>query len=196
MACTNPECALRGRAGRGNVVRHGFLKLRRGRRRRYRCKACGKTFCSTQGTPYYRLQCTRRDFEQVAAMSVEGLSKSAIARIKGITWNTVARWLQRAARAARRFSDRLLKGYVLAELQADEIRTFVDTKKRVLWVLTAIEVWSRLWVALELGRRSYQNVMQLLANAVHRGRQPRIPLITTDGYRYYAIVLWRLLGRG
>ena len=38
--------------------------------------------------------------------------------------------------------------------------------------------------------------MRLLANAVNRGRQPRIPLITTDGYKYYAIVLWRLLGRG
>ncbi len=85
---------------------------------------------------------------------------------------------------------------MLTELQADEIRTFIDSKRRVRWVLTAIEVWSRLWVSLVLGRRSYRNIRRLMEQAVHRCRYGRIPLITTDGYRYYRIVLGRLLGRG
>ena len=42
-----------------------------------------------------------------------------------LSWNTVARWLERAAEAAERFSARLLRGYMLTELQADEIRTFI-----------------------------------------------------------------------
>jgi len=62
--------------------------------------------------------------------------------------------------------------------------------------LTAIEVWSRLWVSLVLGRRSYRNVRRLMEQAVHTGQYGRIPLIATDGYRYYGIVLGRLLGRG
>ena len=37
-----------------------------------------------------------------------------------------------------------LTGFVIHELQADEIRTFVGAKKRVIWVLTTLEVWSRL----------------------------------------------------
>ena len=63
-------------------------------------------------------------------MSVEGVSKSAIARIKGISWNTVARWLERAAAAARRFNDAMTQGFSLEELQLDEIRTFTGEDPR------------------------------------------------------------------
>ena len=41
---------MSGKAGKGNIVLHGFLRLKRGRRRRYRCKACGRTFVSSLGT--------------------------------------------------------------------------------------------------------------------------------------------------
>ena len=36
-------------------------------------------------------------FDQVAALSVEGVNKSAIARVQQIAWNTVDRWLEKAA---------------------------------------------------------------------------------------------------
>jgi len=54
-ACLNPDCVLHGQAGRGNIIRHSFIRLRRGRSRRYLCKACGKTFSSSTATPYHRL---------------------------------------------------------------------------------------------------------------------------------------------
>jgi hypothetical protein len=44
-----------------------------------------------------------------AVKSVEGLSRSAIARVKRITWNTVHRWLERAAAQCRRFNDRKMR---------------------------------------------------------------------------------------
>ena len=47
-------------------------------------------------------------------MSVEGISKSSIARIMGIPWNAVARWLERAA--ACRFNDSMTWGYELKGL--------------------------------------------------------------------------------
>ena len=37
---------------------------------------------------------------------MEGTNKSAIARLLKVTWNTVARWLSRAATAANRFNDK------------------------------------------------------------------------------------------
>ena len=78
----NSQCPQYGQLDKGNIVRQGFIRLKRGRRRRYRCTRCGKTFCSTVGTPYYRLQCTRKAFDEAALMGATGTSKSDIARIK------------------------------------------------------------------------------------------------------------------
>ena len=145
LSCLNPECPLHGKVGSGSVIRHGFYRTRSGKRRRYRCRSCAKTFCSTKGTPYYRLHHRRSTFDAVVALRVEGVSISAIARVKGIAWNTVARWLEKAAAACRRFNDQTITGFEVAELQADEIRTFAGGKAKPTWILAAIEVWSRLW---------------------------------------------------
>ena len=71
-----------------------------------------KTFCSTRGTPYYRLHKPR---------SVFGIS--SISRIKRYAWNTIARWQYLACQAVGEFNDHKLKGVELIELQADEIRS-------------------------------------------------------------------------
>jgi hypothetical protein len=42
---------------------------------------------------------------------------------------------------AERFNHRILRDFVIHQLQADEIRTFAGTKKQVIWVLTTLEVW-------------------------------------------------------
>src|SRR5215469_5684475 len=89
LNCPNRECPPTGKAAVGNIIRFGFYKTRWGKRRRYRCQVCEKTFCSNTGTPYYRLQHRRAAFDQVATLSVEGLNKSAIARVERIGWNTV-----------------------------------------------------------------------------------------------------------
>ena len=84
-----------------------------------------KGILANTGTPYYRLQHRRATFDEVAALSVEGLNKSAIARVKQIAWNTVARWLEEAAHSCRRFNDQRIATLAVTELQADEIRTIV-----------------------------------------------------------------------
>jgi hypothetical protein len=52
-------------------------------------------------------------------LSVEGLSKSAIARVERIGWNTVDRWVDKASGCSRRFNDQELTGFNVTELQAD-----------------------------------------------------------------------------
>ncbi len=47
-----------------------------------RSDGCGKTFGATTGTPYKRIQHSMRAFDRVAALSVEGMNKSAIARVE------------------------------------------------------------------------------------------------------------------
>src|SRR5262249_39433209 len=152
----------------------------RGKRRRYQCQACGKTFCSTSRTPYYRLQHRRATFDEVACLSVEGMNKSAIARIKGIAWNTVHRGLERAAVWCRRFNHRKIARLAAVELQADEIKTIVGNKEQQIWVFAVIDVWSRLWPSTVVGKRSYQNTLSLFRDLSSRMNLEAIPLITTD----------------
>ena len=82
LRCPNRHCPP-SRIGNARVViRHGFYATRCGKRRHYQCQICRKTLCSTTGTPYHRLQHRRATFDEVAALSIEGLNKSAIARVK------------------------------------------------------------------------------------------------------------------
>ena len=98
------------------------------------------TFCANTGTPYYRLQHRRAIFDEVAALNVEALNKSAIARVKQIAWNTVARWLEKAAHSCRRFNDRRITTLAIAELQADEIRTIIGSNEQPISIFTTIDI--------------------------------------------------------
>ena len=192
--CPNRECPALGKAVSGNVIRFGFYQTRWGKRRRYRCQTCEKTFCSNTGTPYYRLQHRRATFDQVATLSVEGLNKSAIARVERIGWNTVDRWLEKASDCGRRFNDQEITGFRATELQADEIRTIIQGKQQPTWIFAAIEVWSRLWSSTIVGRRSYQNTLALFRNIAERANHEDIPLITTDGFEFYERVIGQVFG--
>jgi len=120
------------------------------------------------------------------------MSKSAIARAVGISWTTVARWLERASEAARRFSDERLRGFELVELQMDEIRTFAGNKAHPTWIFTSIEVWSRLWPTTVVGKRNRRSTLLFLSDIQQRSWFERSPLITTDGFKYYAKAIRRI----
>jgi transposase-like protein/IS1 family transposase len=193
ILCPNRECRSSGKPLSGNVVRFGFYQTRWGKRRRYRCQTCEKTFCSNTGTPYYRLQHRRGTFDQVASLSVEGLNKSAIARVERIGWNTVDRWLEKASDCGRRFNDKEITGFGAAEFQADEIRTITQGKQQPTWIFAAIEVCSRLWTATVVGRRSYHNALALFRDTAERANYEDI-LIATDGFEFYERVIWQVFG--
>ena len=75
---------------------------------------------------------------------------------------------------------------MLRELQLDEIRTFLPGRKAVTWVLATIEVWSWLWPATLVGSRSWRNTQQFVREAFLASRSCDWPLITTDGFEFYA----------
>ena len=187
--CPFPSCSLFGKKGEENIILHSFYKTSQGSRRRYRCKECRKTFSSTYGTAYYRLQSSRASFDNVATMSVNGVDKSSISRMTGLSWTTIERWLEIAALYAHNFNDKYLKGYDITEVQADEIRTFVDSKKNVQWLFTAIEVSSRLWISWVVGKRNDQNMKRSLWQFLSRGRVSVPFLFTTDGFDMYRVCI-------
>ena len=131
-ACGKSECDNFGKPGR-NIVGHGWFATKSGRRRRYRCKVCGGTLSTNTGSAYRGLRCSRREFDQVASLRVEGVSISATARVTGHSRTTIVRWLERASTAAARFNHRMLRDFDLIELQADELCTFIGSKRRTLW---------------------------------------------------------------
>ena len=151
LRCPNKDCRFLGKIASETIIRFGFYRTRWGKRRRYRCQTCEKTFCSNTGTPYYRLQHRRATFDQVATLSVEGLNKSAIARVEGIGWNTVDRWLEKASDCARRFNNKETTGFKASELQADEIRTITQGKQQPTWIFQPLrsgpDFGLRLWSA-------------------------------------------------
>ena len=83
-ACGKPGCDNFGKPGL-NIVGHGWFVTTSGRRRRYRCTVCGGTLSTNTGTAYRGLRCSRREFDQVASLRVEGVSISATARVTGPT---------------------------------------------------------------------------------------------------------------
>jgi len=127
-------------------------------------------------------------------MSVDGVGKSAIARIKRIAWNTAARWLALAAAFARRLNDRMLRRVDLHELQADEIRSFLLHKRMEVWIHTVIEVWSLLWLSEVVGRCTARNIRCSLQESLERGRFTQRFLLTTDGLDLYAGVVSKVFG--
>jgi hypothetical protein len=125
---------------------------------------------------------------------VEGLNKSAIARVKRITWNTVHRWMERAAACGRRFNNRTTKGLSIPELQADEIRMIIGNKKQPIWVFVAIDVWSRLWPSTVVDKRSYRNTLDLFRDVSNRMNGQLVPLISTYGFKFYERAIGRMFG--
>jgi hypothetical protein len=126
-------------------------------------------------------------------MCVHGITISAIASIKAIARGTVSRWIELAAISAKCFNQKNLKGFVIHELRADEIRAFVGNKDQVVWILTIIEVWSRLWISAVVGNRNFKNIKIGILTAIQCGFVLARFLFTTDGFEMYKWAVRKLL---
>jgi len=82
----------------------------------------------------------------------------------------------------------------LLELQAEEIQTIVGGKKQPIWIFVVLDVWSRLWPATRVGKRSYRNTLDLFRDVSKRMILPSIPLIATDGFKFYQRAIGRVFG--
>ena len=183
--CPNQECSSFKGYSRSQISPHGFYKTKAGKRRRFRCQLCRTTFSSTNGTPYFRIQHPRSKFDQVASMSVEGVSKSSISRVQSIAWNTVHRWLEKASISCRQFNRHTTRDMDIREIQTDEIRSFTGSKKCSTWIFAAMDVWSRFWPGTVVGSRNYENTKRIIQSVSLLADPQRVPLIVTDGYKFY-----------
>jgi transposase-like protein len=189
MACQNDAFHAQ-----GNITLRGYSKVKWGRRRRYRCTACGKTFGATAGSAYKRLQHPKWKFDRVAQLSVEGVSKAGMVRIEGFSWNTVSRWHEVAAALARQFNATKLRGFDLEELQLDELSTFLGNRNQQTWVFAGIEVSSRLWPATLVGPRTWRNTKSFLRNIADCSTWTGFPLITSERMKFHGRAIQHTFG--
>lgn len=89
----NEKCQDHRKFSEGNIIRHSMYKTRQGRRRRYLCNTCEKTFCSTTGRFRLGVLCSRisahfqlNPFKQRKGVRVDWqLATTTVSAVDGLT---------------------------------------------------------------------------------------------------------------
>lgn len=178
--CHNQNCWAYGRKGEEHIVIHSHKE------KRYRCKRCRRTFSRTKGTALYRLHKPQELVLVVLTLLAYGSPIQAIVAAFGLDERTVARWQKEAGSQCRRVHEHLVEaGNVeLSQVQADELR--VRVVGGVMWLATALEVRSRLWLGgVVRVHRDRRLIRALLWRIRECGSVAHI-LLCTDGLACYA----------
>ncbi len=176
--CPNPDCPARGQAGRGNIGVHSRKECR------YKCGVCGKTFADTKGTAFYRLRTVRDVVTVVITLLAHGCPLQAIVAAFGLDERTVVSWHERAGTHCEQVHEHLVqRPRDLGQVQADELR--VKKQGGIVWLATALQVSSRLWLGGVVGVVRDGDLITRLIQKVRACALCRPLLFCTDGFRAY-----------
>ncbi|MHC9540665.1 MAG: hypothetical protein AB9903_14265 [Vulcanimicrobiota bacterium] len=127
QVCHNEKCPLYMQKGKGNIRFHAHNGVNKDIHELF-CKKCGRLFSEHKGTPFFDMKTPREKIMQVLKALVEGNGIRPTERITGIHRDTVTNILERTAEHLNNVSAEFLKDLEAAEIQFDELWTFV--KKR------------------------------------------------------------------
>ncbi|MCK6588752.1 MAG: IS1 family transposase [Polyangiaceae bacterium] len=124
----------------------------------------------------------------------EGTSVNSTARQTGASKNAILRLLPRIGEGAARLHNRLVRGIAAAQIQADEIWSYVRKKERRVtendppgvgeaYCFIGIDVNTRLVLSYLVGRRDAASANSFIADL--RSRLTVMPQIVTDGFAPY-----------
>ena len=177
--CPNIECSARSEIGKGNIVIHSQKK------RRYKCKVCGKTFSETTGTALYGIKKGSELFVRVVTLLAYGCPVQAIVMAFGLDERTVRDWLRRSGQHCQQVHDHLMEtqAFDLGQVQADEIK--VKTQRGTIWMALAMMVGPQFWLAGTVGPKRDRHLMRQLANDIRKWALCRPLLLAVDGWAAY-----------
>jgi transposase-like protein len=178
--CHNQNCWAYGRKGEEHIVIHSHKE------KRYRCKRCRRTFSQTKGTALYRLHKPQELVFVVLTLLAYGSPIQAIVAAFGLDERTVTRWQKEAGSQCRRVHEHLVEAgnLELSQVQADELR--VRVVGGIMWLASALEVRSRLWLGgVVRVHRDRRLIRALLWRIRECGSVAHI-LLCTDGLACYA----------
>src|SRR6266511_1584590 len=118
---TNPPCP---RCGAGATVRKGHSEGRQ----RWWCAGCRRSFGATTHTPMYRLRTPVAEVAQALLVVLRRGSLLAAEEVTGHKYETISRWLRRAAAHAEALTEAPLHDLALTEVEVDEFWSFVRHK--------------------------------------------------------------------
>ncbi len=117
----NPPCP---RCGHSHTVRNGRTRGRQ----RWVCAGCDHSFGPTTGTIVYHLRTPPAEVARALLVVLRRGSLLAAAEVTGHKYETIARWLRRAAAHAEALTAVLVHDLHLTEVEVDEFWSFVQHK--------------------------------------------------------------------
>ena len=143
---------------------------------------------------------------QIIGMLIKGMSMRAIARVAGVSFNTVAKLLLDAADAAEAYHDEHVRGIQgRRHIRCDELWSFVYCKgARVpyakaapedvgdAWTFTALDSESKLIVSYLTGPRDGESAVEFMDDLSKRITER--PQLSTAGLKAYREAVWEAFG--
>jgi transposase-like protein len=117
----NPSCP---RCGASKTVSKGHEKGRP----RWHCRACGRSFGQTAGTPLYRLKTDTAEIIRAIQVVLHRGSLRAAEEQTGHNYDTIAAWIKRLGDHAEALTDLLVHDLHLSEVELDELWSFVGQR--------------------------------------------------------------------
>lgn len=137
-----------------------------------------------------------RERAPIINMLCEGYSLRSIARVTGVSKNTVFKLLVDAGKACMKFHDEAVRDVKASRIQCDEIWAFCYAKQKIVatakdapegagdvWTWTALNADSKLIVSYLVGDRSGEAAIDLMDDL--RARLANRIQLTTDGHKAY-----------
>lgn len=191
MTCHN--CRL-------EMVKAGFYG--KAKIQRFKCMQCGKRFSPAQGTPFgadVRLPASK--VEMILHCLVEGNSVRGTARLCNVEKRTVLNMLTLAGEACERLQGERVRNVKVADLELDEVWTFVGCKQKRLtperveagmvgdaYTFIGLERTSKLVVAWHLGKRDRVNTEDFISK-IRTATAPGRFDVSTDAFPCYEIAI-------
>ena len=133
---------------------------------------------------------------EILGMMAEGVSLRAIARLTGVSKNTLAKLVEDAGEAFSDYQDRVFRDLPCKRVQVDEIWSFVYAKaKNVetakaapaeagdIWTWTAIDADTKLIPSFYVGKRDSEAARHFIGDLA--GRLASRVQLTSDGHKPY-----------
>lgn len=98
-ACMNLKCSLYSKAAMGNIIYNGTHRTKEGTMvQRFRCKVCGKSFCSRSRSIFYGLRSPEEKVRQALHLLAKGMSMRGVGRTLGVKTDTIRCWHKAAVK--------------------------------------------------------------------------------------------------
>jgi IS1 family transposase/DNA-binding HxlR family transcriptional regulator len=165
-----------------------------------KCRNCGRRYTTRTNTASVRLKTDLEKIDTALHAVAKGLGIRPTASVFKVKPETIQRWLFQAANFAQVITSEHFKGFQPKHVQLDELCTFVWKKKfpevksnsqpsyQYTWVWVAIELPSRLIVAIYVGGRTQEDANNFVS-LIFSNSNPQKVFWTSDGLKQYTNAL-------